>query len=194
MTNAQPQTDTETSDKPAFPRLATKSLFGIGADFQALDQLLEEIGGDVSDPSVAEAIDTWMAENLAAQKGKIDAYYAVYAEAEARADALKAEAARLTEAARTELNKAARLKERLKLYMLGTGQDRIEGRLHKAVLAKDSGRKKLDIDSGVTLPQELMVPKTTYGPDRELITAKLEAGEEIPGCQLLPVERSLSLK
>jgi hypothetical protein len=105
----------------------------------ALEDLLFEVGGDVTDEEAAAAIDAWLAEADAPLKQKLDAYASVIRERELKAAARKAEADRVAALARTDANAVARLKERLKYFFESEGLQKIETDRFKFSISGNGG-------------------------------------------------------
>src|SRR5262245_34808267 len=89
------------------------TLYQIGEDLRAIEELLLEVGGEVSDIDAERAIDQWLAEYGTARDEKVDAYCGLLKEMEARRDARRHERDRLDELAVIDDNAVRRLKERL---------------------------------------------------------------------------------
>lgn len=173
-----------------------RTLFGIGADMMALDEMLSQIEGDLSDPATAQAIDEWIAENSENLEVKVDGYCALMQEYKARSDARKAEAKRLLELAKADENRAERLKERLKFFFESQGMTKLDTPRYSLTLAKNGGKTPLILDEDADweaigkLYPECVV--THVEPSKDHIRAALEAGDRIP-CAMLG-ERGTSLR
>jgi hypothetical protein len=170
--------------------LRMSTLFEIGDDAAALDALLEEIGGDVSDPEAAAAIDEWLQETEGALETKLDGYAALIGERAAKAKARKEEAKRLTELARMDENMAARLKERLQFFFEEHGIEKKETSRFKIALAQNGGKLPLLIDD--VSPDEIPDYYTKKELDRESIREALEGGMPLNFARL--GERGMSLR
>lgn len=173
----------------------SKTLFEIGADAQALNELLIELEGDISDPAVAEAIDEWLQENSVALDKKLDGYGALIREREALAEARKAEAARLQALAKTDENTAKRLKERLQYFFEERGITKQETARFKFSVVANGGKAPLLIDEGIC-PEDMpeVWQKVTVDFDRDAIRQALEAGAKISCARLAERGRSLRIK
>lgn len=167
------------------------TLYEITSDMRAIDQLLDECGGDVSDERVLQAIENWMAELDTNLRDKVDGYAAYISELLAKALARKAEAKRLTQLAKANENAAKRLKERLMWALEERGVSKVETPLYVVSVAKNGGKAPLDIQVPATeLPMEYQ--KVEYSPANDSIRNALEQGIEIDGCTLM--ERGTSLR
>lgn len=89
-----------------------RSLFLISSDLDALEALLYDLGGEITDEAAEKAIDAWLGELGAERDAKVDNYCGLRQEFLARAEARQREADRLHELARVEINAAERLKAR----------------------------------------------------------------------------------
>lgn len=185
--------------------MTTATLWEIGDDLLALDDLLAEIGGDVSEEEAERAIDEWLAETREAEAAKLDRYAALIRTLEARAEIQEAESKRLADRARANKNNARRLKDRLLLHMERTGQKKIAGNLYAATVAKNGGKAPVEVTVD---PRDLPAPfrraKLTLAcptdetlealadqatrldlePDTDAIRTALEAGEKLPFARL----------
>lgn len=103
-----------------------RTLNEIGADLEALDALLSDVGGDVTEEAAAEAVDAWLAELKTERNAKLDRFAAYMADLTARAAAKKTEAARLTARASAEENRVKFLKARLLYFMQRHGDKTLE--------------------------------------------------------------------
>lgn len=160
--------------KQEAPTRQKQTLFEIGADARALDALLEEIEGDISEPEVAAAIDEWLQETGTALETKLDGYAALITERTAKAKARREEAERMTKLARADENLAARLKERLQFFFEEHGIEKRETARFKISLAQNGGKLPLIIDD--VSPDSLPDYYTKRELDRESIREALEGG------------------
>ena len=162
-----------------------QSLMQISQDMLALDDLIAECGGDVSDPRVAEAIDAWVAELQGNMSGKVDGYAALITEMERRAEVRLAESARLAARARVDENAAKFLMMRLKTAMDFHGLKKIETDRFTVSVVNNGGKAPVVIDDphAVPLPMTRTIPARVE-PDKDRIRQALENGEAVPGCTL----------
>lgn len=116
------------------------TLFEIGDSLTALDQLLAECGGEITDAEAEAAIDEWLAENSAALETKCDGYGALIREYEARAEAREVEARRLMALAGSDNNNAERLRGRLKAFFEFHGIAKLETERFRFSVARNSSR------------------------------------------------------
>jgi len=180
------------------PPKPKRTLFEIGADAAALDALLEELEGDLSDPEVCAAIDDWLHETQGNLETKLDGYAALIRKCEARASARKEEARRLAELAKTDENKAARLKERLKYFFEAQGLQKVETSRYKISLAVNGGKVPLLVDDNAdwekigSMSPDFVV--TRVEPNKEALREALEDVETVPGAVLGVRGTSLRIK
>lgn len=172
----------------------SSTLYELGGQLAALDELLAEVGGDVTDEQAAEAINAWFAEIGEQVEHKLDGYGALIVELEARATARKAEADRMAGRAQVDTNAAKRLKERLKMFFIERNYKVIETPRFRVTLAGHGGKVPLDIDpvDAATLP--LRFQAVSISPHTELIRAALEAGEALDFARLGERGSSIRIK
>lgn len=172
-----------------------QTLFEICADLRALENLLEEIGGDISDPEVAEAIDQWLGENSEALETKLDGYAALITERMAMSKARKEEAKRLSDLARADENFAKRLRERLQLHFEEQGIEKTETARFKFSLANNGGRVPVLLDEefpAEELPAEFQLQRIEA--DKDAIREALERGEVLEFARLGERGKSLRIR
>ena len=167
-------------------------LFQITEDLAALDQLLAEVGGDISDPKVAETVEVWMAELDSNLHGKIDNYVALITEMQHRAETRKAESERLANRARIDNESANWLAERLLQALSDRGLRKIETDRYAVSVVGNGGRQPIVLTADV--PPDWHRTRTTVEPDRERIRASLEAGEALPFATLGDRGKRLSIR
>lgn len=153
------------------------TLFSLSDDMNALDEILAETGGDLSDPRSEEILESWEAELESNLSAKVDGYCRFIAELEARASTRSNEAARLAARAKVDESTASRLRERLRAVWETRSLPAIETANYRVSLAKNGGKNPLDLHGDV--PPEFTKTKTIIEPDREKIRAALEAGERL---------------
>jgi hypothetical protein len=114
------------------------TLFEIGDSLTALDQLLAECGGEITDAEAEAAIDEWLAENTVALETKCDGYGALIREYESRAGAREVEAKRLMALAGADTNNAKRLRARLKDFFEAHGITKLETARFRFTVVRNS--------------------------------------------------------
>jgi hypothetical protein len=162
-----------------------RTLFDISDDLIALEQILDEVGGDVSDAEAEHAVDKWL-EGLGEERDrKLESYAWLIKRLEGDADILKAEMDRLRLRKQTAENKARRLKERLEMFMKITGDERIQTERFTFSLQKPGGKPKVELgfyfqDHPEELPEGLR--RVKFEPDLEAIRERLEAKDPDVQC------------
>ena len=193
MAKSTPNSQKPLPELPATaqPQMKLPTLMGIGGDMVALTQLLFEIGGDVSDPSVDLAITGWLTENKQNLASKIDTYCFTIDEFYARAEAQKKVGKAIVQQGQYAENAGDRLKLRLKEFMLEHGIEEAKGNTRRAALSKQSDRKTVKVNDESLVPVEYLVP--TYTVDKKKVEADLLAGKTVPGCTLEPCARAFRI-
>jgi chromosome segregation ATPase len=156
------------------------TLLRISEDMAALDQLIEERGGDVT--GIEEEIAAWFSELGTARDQKIDNYCAFLRELELRISLRKAEAERLQARAKTDANTVEFLKARLKSFLEETNAGKIETERYTVSIAKNGGKLPLILHDPNVRAAELppAYQRVSVDIDKEAIRADLEAGKVLP--------------
>lgn len=142
----------------------------------ALEELLFEVEGDVSEECAEAAITAWLAEADIPLRAKLDAYGAVIRERELRGAARKAEAERYGGLAEVDLNTAKRLKARLHWLFVNEGIEKMETERFKFTLANNGGKAPVLIHvSPSELPE--WARRVTVSADTEAIRGEIEERE-----------------
>ena len=121
---------------------------------------------------------------------KADNYAKIIKELEAKQNARKEEAKRLTESAKVFENRVKALKNNLFNAMKETGKTKFATNLFSFNIAKNGGKQALTIDSEV--PAEYT--KTVIENDTDKIRQALENGEKLSFAHLEPRGESLRIK
>lgn len=161
-----------------------QTLFSISEDILALDALLDDLGGDVTDEEVEAAIDQWLEENADNLKDKLDGYGFYINEQMAHATACKDEASRLRERAQVFERRAGRLKDRLQFFFQRHAWQKQEGTHFTFSLRKAGGKRRLTLlAEPEALPPQFRITETIVRPDQDGIRHAMdEAGtDEIEG-------------
>lgn len=163
----------------------TRTLLSIAEDLRALDDLLEEVGGDVSDPRVEEAISKWESELSGDLTGKVNNYCHLIRELEASAEFRAGEAERLRKRAKADQSKADFLRGRLKLVLEQRGLGKLETDHYRLSIQKNGGAVPLVLEAPAMIPPQYMrVIPEQHVPDNEKLREALAAGQEVPGVRL----------
>ena len=167
------------------------TLLDLSEDMRALDDLLAENGGDISDPAVEAAITEWEKELGTKLDAKVDAYAAFVTELLRRAEARKAEADRLYGRAKTDNGTAAWLKSRLKSVMEQRGFKKVETARYTVSVQANGGKLPLIIEEGTIVPPDWTRTPAPV-PDTDKIREYLEHDFFLPFARL--GERGTSLR
>lgn len=164
-----------------------RTLFEISDDLLSLSNILDEVGGDITDEQAEAAIDGWLAELGAERDQKLDGYAYLITELQARGNALGEESARLAAAAKAQANQAARLKARLKMFMEVQGLAKITTPAHTLAIQTNGGKAPLILpelwrDEPAAAPEAFHRHRIEL--DTDAIRAALESGTEIDGCAI----------
>ena len=116
-----------------------------------------------------------------AEAAKIDGFAQFVRLESARADALKAEAQRLANRARTAANRIAYLKMRYMQALQEAGLQRLKGSVYSLSIR---GTDVVQVTDDKALPVDYVRTKTIIEPDKAAIKAALKEGQEIPGAEL----------
>jgi hypothetical protein len=174
----------------------SKSLWDIGKDFEALDEILNETATAFADqfPPEAEALlAKWFEEAQTDLEAKVDGYCRYIGHLEAVAEARRAEAERIADLSKAGINRAESLRKRLQDFMVLRGMRKLETALHKLAICKHGGKQILL----VLIPAEGLPVKyqqTEIKSNKDLIREDMENGVAVPGCELLPRGESLRIR
>ena len=172
-----------------------RSLLQITQDMDALDELLSEVGGDVTDPRVEQTITEWFSTLESDMNAKCDNYAALIVEMEARAEVRKAEAKRLSDRARQDESSAAWLRTMLKAAFEARGMKKVETDRFKISVAANGGKAPLDIRCGTSeLPDWAKKTEVLVTPDKDEIRRRLDAGEKLEFATLMERGTRLSIR
>ena len=163
------------------------TLYEISEDLRALHELLEETGGDISDPADQDVIDKYLAEGEKALDQKVEAYCRLIREFEAQGDARKLEADRIRRRSQSADRAAKNLKERLLFFMQEQKMTRLETPNFDISVQKSGG--VLPIEFVGEVPPMYCKPGE---PNRTAIRNLLESGDDVSFARL--GERTNSLR
>ena len=155
------------------------SLYELTQEMMALDQLLAEAGGDISEGAKGEALQKWMEEYDWKVRDKIDAYGAVIFNIKSDVESLKIESVRLNERAKVLINRIERMKSLVQFAMNTMGTRKLEGQKFTFTIAKNGGVAPIEL---LVDPDKLphrfcrVVPETRV-PDLDMIRTALEKGD-----------------
>jgi hypothetical protein len=172
-----------------------RTIYDISADLAALETILHENGGDLSDPKAEAAIAEWERELESDLTGKVDRYCSLIAELEARSAMRQAEADRLADLAKADDKSAQGLRERLRFIWETRNLPKIETARFRVALTRNGGKAPLDLRVGPEeLPEWAIERKTVVTANKDAIRARLEAGENLPFANLMERGTRISIK
>lgn len=150
------------------------------ADFHLIETVSAELAEMLGDDFDAETFwDTLDGETDAVEV--MDHILASMQEDEALAAAAKEQADAIAARAKRIAARAAAKKKTLGLILDAAGQKKVERPL--ATVSKVAGRMSVQINDEASVPSQLCKVVTT--PDKTAIKKQLEAGETVPGCELV---------
>lgn len=176
------------------PTIKGASLYAISEDLLALDAILDDSDGEITE-AAASALEQWFAELGDKRDAKVDGYVAVIRTYEARAQNKRDEASRLEKRADIDENKAKRLRERLRDFLVLHDLKKIEtSRFTVSVQLSGGVRAMSKLPPVDDLPLEFVKTVTTSSPDTDALRAALDAGRELSFAHLQPRKLSLRIK
>lgn len=164
----------------------SKTLLDISDDVLALEAILTDVEGDITD--VEETVDAWLLENEANIHAKLDGYGALIMELLAREEFRKKEAARLLEIAKVDGNAAKRLKDRLRFFFEIHKHKKIETERYKFTLCKNGGPEVLQCDheDATDLPAKYQKEVITYKQNSDRIRHDLANDVALDFARIIP--------
>lgn len=158
-----------------------RTLLTISDDVLALQSLIEDVDGDLTDPRVCAAIEAWEAELRSDLTAKVDNYAALIREMEHRAGAREDEARRIMELGRRDSATASWLKERLRSAFERLGIPKVDTDRFSVGLQRNGGLAPLAVDlEPEQLPEWAQVRTVVVKADSKEIRRRLEGGEQFP--------------
>lgn len=172
---------------------AKRTLFEIGAELQALDALLEDLGGDVSDPEVGAAVDLWYASLMADEGRKLEDWVGYVRQLEMEVAVAREEAERFLAKARSRESRIEWLKGAMKKHLELTGRTKATTVAGRTLAVQKNGGKAPMVWvtpegmlvaslAAADIPDEFCVTRRTI--DMEKVRAALEAGQQLPFAKL----------
>lgn len=179
--------------KAAVVDAARDTMAKIEADKQALDALLEDVGGEVT-PETEAAIEQWFRELEDRTTEKVDGYGFTIRMALADAEKFTAAADELYAKARTAESRAKYAKARMAQHMTEQGLDRLAGNIYTFAFQKNGGVAPLVLasENPDDFPEDCRI--TTVTLNKERIRERLEAGDESLPAAVGERGRSLRLR
>jgi hypothetical protein len=156
-----------------------RTLFEIGEEVKAINDVLEDIGPEgTSDEEAIAFIDSWLAGLGQERDKKLNAYGDLMNRFDAYAKARKEEAQRLTKMAQSDIANLDRMKTRLMIYLKMVGDKFVETKFHKFRVKGNGGQEPVDLLLDPEwIPEEFQ--RVTIEPDKEAIRLALKAGQEL---------------
>lgn len=170
----------------------SRRLLDIGDDLIALDELLAEVGGEVTDAQAEEAIDAFLKELGDEAEIKLTGYGNFIKNLELDAAGYKSEANRLDALAKSSENNAKRLKARLKFFLESIKKTEWKVSNRKFKIQNNGGKRPVSVNPAyLAHPEELPegYRRVTFSPDMDNLgtdLAELERmREELAGMESL---------
>lgn len=170
-----------------------RTLFDLTSEALAIQSMLEEMGGEITDDDLGTAIDNLLDDNSRALDEKLDGYVSLIAEYDYQEDVCKREAERYRLRAQGASKRREFLKERLKLFFARLGKDEHATARHTIKLVRNGGPAPVVIDpetDPAQVPEQFRKVKFEF--DRDSIRRALTSGETLLFAEL--GERSISVR
>ena len=158
----------------------SKTLVELVDDSIAFEQLMIEMGGEVTDEERETIVSSWLKEITSGIALKVDGYKIKQDALKHFSEKWKSEADKYYSAAKSLTSLAESLKDRLKIAMEQMNSETLEGNKYKYKLTKSP--PSLEITNINDLPSKFL--KITYSPDKELIKEAILNGEVVPGAEI----------
>lgn len=173
-----------------------RTLFQIGEELTALAELMEELGGEITDDQVGLELEAYFDSLNEDKEAKLERYCWLVKEFEARAESRQQESYRLADLAQQDGRNAKRLKERLKSFLETQNPKKAETRSFKMWVQKNSATpleypEAWDAEPASS-PERYHETKIIL--NKKLLRADLEAGELVEGCEIGPAGNHLRIK
>lgn len=170
-----------------------RSLYTITADLAALDTLLDECEGDISDPRAEEAIETW-AKELAQDEGiKLDGLVSYLKQLDMERTACTEQMREWAARCQVRANRIQRLRQLVVDHLVVTGRTKLQLPSGiKLAVQKNGGKTPIQIDDIDPSEVAEVFQVETISINRDRVREFLEAGERLPFARL--VERGVHLR
>lgn len=153
----------------------SKSLIQIAEDSAALEELLQETGGELT-----KTLESFLAEIETGLTTKADNYYSMIDHLESTAERYRKRSEAYRAAAKSAENIVEKMKERIHAAMQIMGKSEVEGKTIRFKIQHSPASVKIYDPSGI--PADMTI--VTVTPDTAKIKAALKAGELVDGCRL----------
>jgi hypothetical protein len=168
------------------------TLFEIGAELEALNALLDEVGGDISDPTVEEAVAAWFAEIATDEGAKLEQYACLIRLWETEAEVARVEAKAFAARAAAREKNIDRLKARMLGYLQASNRTFAKTKTGRTISIRVNGGKTAIVYTGGATPDTVSSQFTRRELDTETIRAALDRGEQLSFAKL--AERGVHLR
>jgi len=156
------------------------TVFKIAEDLRALDELLDECGGELT-PETEPIFEAFFAELATDQEAKLDNYAHLISELNRQAVAARATAEGFARVARARERSVDRIKDRLLWFMQGTGQKKaLTTSGWTFAVQANGGKDPVLINDGVStedVPAAYL--RITVEIDKDKVRDAIKAGESI---------------
>lgn len=172
------------------------SLLDISDDIFALDDLLDESGGEIGEGQEA-TFDQWFKELGTERDRKIDGYGSLMAELTNRAEVREKRAAEMLELSRIDKKKVEFLKSRLLMFFQAHKITRLDTERFRFTRCTNGGHQPMWCEEAAKLPDNYRRTVIEYKPETDKIRAALKAlpdGESLPFAKLLPRGEHIRIK
>jgi hypothetical protein len=158
--------------------VSADTLAQIAEDTAALDTLLTELGGDVTDEQ-GVIVDQWFAELDKRRAEKVDGYAWRIKALREQADATKRLADELLSKTRSAMSRADWLLARMR-HLEDQGETEVRGHIYRFAFQQNGGKAPvvIETDDPMQFPEDCRV--TVVSLNKERIRERLEAGETLP--------------
>ncbi len=162
-----------------------KTLLNIADDVRALATLIDDLEGGEIDAELGHVLDGWFAQIGEERDRKLSAYHGLCRYYTLLVSGAKEERERLDMLVHSREAKLKGLKDRLALFFGMTGIKKFEGMSGNLTLCNNGGLQPLEVKP---IPEELdrRFQRIRVEAHTDAIREALKAGEDIPGCRLLP--------
>lgn len=172
-----------------------QTLFTISDDLLALDSLLDDVGGDVSDPQVEAAVSAWFLELQYDEGRKLDGWIGYIKTIEMEAAKAREVAAEFAAKAKSRESRAEWMRERIKHHIEHTGRTKVTTAGGYVLAVQANGGKPplvIDATSPADVPDVYCV--TSRQIDRDKVREALERGDAVSFARLLVKGTHLRIK
>ncbi len=159
-------------------------------DQLALDNLLLEVAGDITNPETEQVVMAWAEEVKSGVASKIDNYGFKQKYLKLKIEQFKSEAERYTKAIKTIQNVSDQLKDRVKYAMIEMDKQELIGHKWKYNLTNSKPSVYIVDENKIPAKYKIAQP-VVYKLDKDAIKNDIEEGLVVPGASL---ERSFALR